>query len=55
MFLVFELFEVKIDAHLGVMVGMYSQRHFNLIDFSYDKVLDSWMGGVEIRRYGIET
>lgn len=56
-FLSFRFFEVKIekiitlDARLGLVVCMYSQSQFNLVDFPHDEV---WMGEVEFQQYGIE-
>ena len=55
MLLVFEFFKVKIknalDSHMGFVVGLYSQRQFNLMDFPFDP----WMGGAEFHRNVIKS
>ena len=37
----------------GVCSG-YSHRQFNLVDFPYDEVFHSRVGGAEFQWYGIE-
>jgi hypothetical protein len=32
----------RLDGHLPVVVGMYSQSHFNLDNFPYDAAFDDW-------------
>jgi hypothetical protein len=32
----------NLDEHLGVVVGMYSQKVFNLHTFSFDQCFDLW-------------
>lgn len=36
--------KLKLRNALGSVMGMCSQRQFNLVNFPYDEAIDSWMG-----------
>jgi hypothetical protein len=42
-----------LDDHLGVVVGMYSQKVFNLLTFPYDQCFDMWANAGFRHRYGV--
>ena len=37
------------DSHLGLVVGIYSQRQFDFIGSPHDEALISWKGGVKFQ------
>ena len=43
-----------LDPHLGLVVGMYSQKIYTLQNFPYDAVFDSWTNAAPVNgRYGL--
>ena len=46
----------SLDPHLGVVVGMYSQKIYTLQNFPYDAVFDSWTNAAPVNgRYGLSA
>lgn len=38
----------SLDSNLGVVVGMYSQKHTYPTKFPYDSIFDSWMNVADV-------
>ena len=43
----------SLDSHLGVVVGLYSQKMFDIDTFPFDEAYDLWMKTPAGGRYGI--
>ena len=50
----FKFFKSKLgnalDSHMGLVVGRHSQRQFNLVNFPYNEIFVTWMGGVDSKQ-----
>lgn len=45
----------NLEGHLQLVVGMFSQRIFNLENFPYDATFSDWLNGCERFRYGLNA